>query len=153
MSPKQWQNMGSQDPRWTMGGWWRLQWFPSAGSQANGGHENAATPAHSPDWHCQWAETASSGQIGCFYQSFMINAGGRGLWSRQSVVTTRRRQRTTRFEQGRWTVSISKGRDSCLQLWPGRWGKKLISHHQESPTSFADGRKLAINAVLAWTKT
>merc|ERR1712203_24733 len=42
------------------------------GSQANGGHENAATPAHSPDWHCQWAETASS--------------GGRGLWSRQSVV-------------------------------------------------------------------
>ena len=54
------------DPRWTMGGWWRLQWFPSVGSQANGGHENAATPAHSPDWHCQWAETASSGQIGCF---------------------------------------------------------------------------------------
>ena len=88
-----------------------------------------------------------------FYQSFIINAGGRGLWSRQSVVTTRRRQRTTRFEQGRWTVSISKGRDSRLQLWPGRWGKKLISHHQESPTSFADGRKLAINAVLAWTKT
>ena len=109
------------DPRWTMGGWWRLQWFPSVGSQANGGHENAATPAHSPDWHCQWAETASSGQIGCFYQSLMINAGGRGLWSRQSVVrtppaTTRRTQRTTRFEQGRWTVSISKGRDSRLQL-------------------------------------
>ena len=155
---KQWQNMGSQDPRWTMGGWWRPQWFPSVGSQANGGHENAATPAHSPDWHCQWAETASSGQIGCFYQSFMINAGGRGLWSRQSVVrtppaTTRRTQRTTRFEQGRWTVSISKGRDSRLQLWPGRWGKKLFSHHQESPTSFADARKLAINAVLAWTKT
>ena len=62
------------DPRWTMGGWWRLQWFPSVGSQANGGHENAATPAHSPDWHCQWAETASSGQIGCF-----INP----LWSMQ----------------------------------------------------------------------
>ena len=62
------------------------------------------------------------------FNPWFVDAGGRRLWTRQSVVRTS--PSSPRWpawpEQGRRRVPLSKGGDPCLQLWPGRWGIETL---------------------------